>query len=158
MVSFTIPAAALGTGADPLAFTFDVSNFSQFAGASQVNIQSQTGSAAGALVSFAVGSTGEVTGIYSNGANRSIGQLALASFVNPGGLLRQGQNLWAPSSNSGEAIVGMPNTNGRGSVSTGTLESSNVDLAQQFTNVILAQRGFQSSSRVITAGDQMLLK
>ena len=69
---------------------------------------------------------------------------------------RQGQNLWGPSSNSGEAIVGRPNENGRGSVSTGTLESSNVDLAQQFTSVILAQRGFQSSSRVITAGDQML--
>lgn len=156
MPVFSIAAVDLDTGADPLSFTFDVSKFSQFAGASQVNIQSQTGSAAGALVSFAVGSTGEVTGIYSNGANRIIGQLALATFVNPGGLLRQGQNLWAPSSNSGEAIVGLPNTNGRGSVSTGTLESSNVDLAQQFTNVILAQRGFQSSSRVITAGDQML--
>ncbi|MGB4862376.1 MAG: flagellar hook protein FlgE [Tepidiformaceae bacterium] len=156
MVNLTIPAADLGTGADPLTFTIDVSSFSQYAGASQTNLQSQTGSAAGALVSFAVGSTGEVTGIYSNGANRTIGQLALASFTNPGGLQRQGQNLWAPSSNSGEAIVGLPNTNGRGSVSTGTLESSNVDLAQQFTNVILAQRGFQSSSRVITAGDQML--
>jgi len=156
MVNMTIPAAALGTGADPLTFTLDVTSFSQYAGASQTNLQSQTGSAAGALVSFAVGSTGEVTGIYSNGANRVIGQLALASFTNPGGLQRQGQNLWAPSSNSGEAIVGLPNTNGRGSVSTGTLESSNVDLAQQFTNVILAQRGFQSSSRVITAGDQML--
>lgn len=155
-VSFTIPAAALGTGADPLVFTLDVTSFSQYAGASQANLQSQTGSAAGALVSFAVGSTGEVTGIYSNGANRIIGQLALATFTNGGGLQRQGQNLWAPSSNSGEAIVGLPNTNGRGSVSTGTLESSNVDLAQQFTNVILAQRGFQSSSRVITAGDQML--
>ncbi|WP_343385831.1 flagellar hook-basal body complex protein [Candidatus Amarobacter glycogenicus] len=133
-----------------------MATFSQYAGASQTNLQSQTGSAAGALVSFAVGSTGEVTGIYSNGANRIIGQLALASFTNPGGLQRQGQNLWAPSSNSGEAIVGLPNTNGRGSVSTATLESSNVDLAQQFTRVILAQRGFQSSSRVITAGDQML--
>ena len=148
--------ADLRTGADPLAFPLDLTTFSQYAGASQSNLQSQTGSAAGALVSFAVGSTGEVTGIYSNGANRIIGQLALASFTNPGGLQRQGQNLWAPSSNSGEAIVGLPNTNGRGSVSTGTLESSNVDLAQQFTNVILAQRGFQSSSRVITAGDQML--
>ncbi len=156
MVSLTIPAADLGTGADPLTFTLDVSSFTQYAGASQANLQSQTGSAAGALVSFAVGSTGEITGIYSNGANRVIGQLALASFTNPGGLQRQGQNLWAPSSNSGEAIVGLPNTNGRGAVSTGTLEGSNVDLAQQFTNVILAQRGFQSSSRVITAGDQML--
>jgi len=155
-VSLTIPAAQLGTGADPLTFTLDVTSFTQYAGASQANLQSQTGSAAGALVSFAVGSTGEITGIYSNGANRVIGQLALASFTNPGGLQRSGQNLWAPSSNSGEAIVGLPNSNGRGSVSTGTLEGSNVDLAQQFTNVILAQRGFQSSSRVITAGDQML--
>lgn len=155
-VNMTITAAELGTGAEDLTFTIDASTFSQYAGSSQTNLQSQTGSAAGALVSFAVGSTGEVTGIYSNGANRTIGQLALASFTNPGGLQRSGQNLWAPSGNSGEAIVGLPNTNGRGAVSTGTLEGSNVDLAQQFTNVILAQRGFQSSSRVITAGDQML--
>jgi len=110
----------------------------------------------GDLVSFAVGSTGEITGIYSNGDNRVIGQLALAAFTNPGGLQRQGQNLWSHSANSGEPRIGQPNTNGLGSVSTGTLESSNVDLAQQFTSVILAQRGFQSSSRVITAGDQML--
>ncbi|WP_322818087.1 flagellar hook protein FlgE [Tepidiforma sp.] len=140
----------------PLAFDIDFATLTQFAGQSQLNISSQDGAPAGALVSFAVGSTGEITGIYSNGANQIIGQLALASFVNPGGLQRQGQNLWAPSANSGEPIIGAPNTNGRGSVSTGTLESSNVDLAQQFTNVILAQRGFQSSSRVITAGDQML--
>ena len=149
--------ANLGTGAtDPLVFGIDIRSFTQFAGPNQQNLQSQTGSPAGSLVSFAVGSTGEVTGIYSNGANKAVGQLALASFTNPGGLQRQGQNLWAPSSNSGEAIVGRPNENGRGSVSTGTLEGSNVDLAQQFTSVILAQRGFQSSSRVITAGDQML--
>jgi flagellar hook protein FlgE len=70
--------------------------------------------------------------------------------------MRSGQNLWNPSANSGDPIVGAPNTNGRGVVSTGTLEGSNVDLAQQFTNVILAQRGFQSSSRVITASDELL--
>ena len=140
----------------PLEFDVNFSTLTQFAGASQLNVSTNNGAPAGALVSFAVGSTGEITGIYSNGANQIIGQLALASFVNSAGLLRQGQNLWAPSSNSGEAIVGLPNTNGRGSVSTGTLEGSNVDLAQQFTNVILAQRGFQSSSRVVSAGDQML--
>lgn len=148
----TLPSDA----AEPLAFDINFATLTQFAGASQLNVSTNNGAPAGALVSFAVGSTGEVTGIYSNGANQVIGQLALASFVNPAGLLRQGQNLWAPSSNSGDAIVGLPNTNGRGSVSTGTLEGSNVDLAQQFTNVILAQRGFQSSSRVVTAGDNML--
>jgi len=149
--------ASLGNGAtDPLTFDFDISRFTQFAGQSQLNLQSQDGFPAGALISFAVGASGEIAGIYSNGSNRIIGQLALASFVNPGGLQRAGQNLWNPSANSGDAIIGEPNTNGRGAVSTGTLETSNVDLAQQFTNVIIAQRGFQSSSRVITASDQML--
>jgi flagellar hook protein FlgE len=155
LVSFSL--ASLGTGAtDPLDFTFDVSSFTQFAGQSQANLASQTGFPAGALVSFAVGSSGEVSGIYSNGSNRIIGQLALANFVNPGGLQRNGQNLWAPTGNSGDAIVGTPNTNGRGVVNTGTLENSNVDLAAQFTNMIVAQRGFQASSRVITASDTML--
>jgi len=155
VVSFSLTTLPSGA-ATPLDFDIDFSALTQFAGASQLNVSSQDGAPAGALVSFAVGSTGEITGIYSNGANQVIGQLALASFTNPGGLQRLGQNLWAPSANSGEPIIGQPNTNGRGSVSTGTLESSNVDLAQQFTSVILAQRGFQSSSRVITAGDQML--
>ncbi len=155
MVNFSLPS--LGNGAtDPLIFDLDVTALSQFAGQSQTNLANQDGAPAGALVSFAVGSSGEVSGIYSNGSNRVIGQLALATFVNPGGLLRNGQNLWSASSNSGDAIVGAPNTNGRGAVNTGTLEGSNVDLAQQFTNVILAQRGFQSSSRVITASDTML--
>jgi flagellar hook protein FlgE len=155
IVNFELPTLASDATA-PLVFDINFGSLTQFAGASQLNVSTNNGAPAGALVSFAVGSTGEVTGIYSNGANQIIGQLALASFVNPAGLLRQGQNLWAPSSNSGDAIVGLPNTNGRGSVSTGTLEGSNVDLAQQFTNVILAQRGFQSSSRVVSAGDQML--
>ncbi|MCC6382395.1 MAG: flagellar hook protein FlgE [Dehalococcoidia bacterium] len=153
----SVSLASLGTGAtDPLTFTFDVTKFTQFAGQSQLNLSNQDGAPAGALVSFAVGSSGEISGIYSNGSSRVIGQLALATFVNPGGLMRAGQNLWTPSANSGDAIVGQPNSNGRGTVNTGTLEGSNVDLAQQFTSVILAQRGFQSSSRVITASDQML--
>ena len=136
--------------------TLDLTSLTQFAGQSQVNLTNNDGFPAGALVSFAVGSSGEVSGIYSNGSNRVIGQLALANFVNAGGLMRAGQNLWNPSANSGDPIIGQPNSNGRGTVNTGTLEGSNVDLAQQFTNVIVAQRGFQSSSRVITASDQML--
>jgi flagellar hook protein FlgE len=142
----------------PQTVSVDVTKFTQFAsnGNSQISLQNQDGFPAGALVSFAVGSSGEISGIYSNGSNRVIGQLALANFVNPGGLQRAGQNNWIPTSNSGDAIVGTPNSGGRGTVSTGTLETSNVDLAQQFTNVIIAQRGFQASSRVITASDQLL--
>ncbi len=145
-----------GDATEPLAFDIDMGKLTQFAGQSQLNLTNQDGFPAGALVSFAVGSSGEISGIYSNGSNRVIGQLALATFVNPGGLQRAGQNLWNLSANSGDPIIGQPNTNGRGVVGTGTLESSNVDLALQFTNVILAQRGFQSSSRVITASDQLL--
>lgn len=153
----TVSLASMGTGAtDPLAFTIDLRGLTQFAGTSQLSTQTNTGAPAGALVSFAVGPSGEVTGIYSNGSTQKIGQLALATFANAGGLLRSGQNLWSTSAASGDALIGTPNSGGRGSVSTGTLETSNVDLAQQFTNVIIAQRGFQSSSRVITASDQML--
>ncbi len=155
LITMSLPG--MGTGAtDPLTFTIDMRSFTQFAGSSQVTPQTNTGAPAGALVSFAVGPSGEVSGIYSNGSTQRIGQLALASFANSGGLQRSGQNLWSTSAASGDALIGTPNANGRGSVSTGTLETSNVDLAQQFTNVIIAQRGFQSSSRVITASDQML--
>jgi flagellar hook protein FlgE len=156
----SLPTASIdvtSTGAaSPQNVTLDLSGLSQFAGESQVNLTNQDGFPAGALTSFAVGSSGEVSGIYSNGSNRVIGQLALANFVNAGGLQRMGQNLWAPSASSGDPIIGAPNTNGRGAVSTGSLEGSNVDLAQEFTDVIVAQRGFQASSRVITASDQLL--
>jgi flagellar hook protein FlgE len=154
-LDFSLPN--LPSDADtPLEFTVNMSQMTQFAGQSQVNLTRNNGFPAGALVSFAVGASGEITGIYSNGSNRTIGFLALASFVNPGGMQRSGQNLWEPSANSGEPLLGPPNSNGRGVVNTGTLEQSNVDLSQQFTNMILAQRGFQSSSRVITATDTML--
>lgn len=153
--TMTIDVSATGAST-PQNVTLDLTSLTQFAGQSQVNLTNNDGFPAGALVSFAVGSSGEVSGIYSNGSNRVIGQLALANFVNAGGLMRAGQNLWNPSANSGDPIIGQPNSNGRGTVNTGTLEGSNVDLAQQFTNVIVAQRGFQSSSRVITASDQML--
>ena len=91
--------------------------------------------------------------LQREGKNAHRGQVV---WLGAGGLQRSGQNLWSTSAASGDAIVGTPGAGGRGSVSTGTLETSNVDLAQQFTDVIIAQRGFQSSSRVITASDQML--
>lgn len=140
----------------PLTYKIDMRSLTQFAGTSAVSTRGNTGSPAGALVSFAVGASGEISGIYSNGSTQRIGQLALATFANPGGLQRSGENLWSTSAASGDALIGTPNEGGRGSVSTGTLETSNVDLAQQFTDVIIAQRGFQASSRVITASDQLL--
>ena len=101
-------------------------------------------------------SSGRVVASFSNGQTQLLGQIAMASFVNAGGLLRQGQNLYAASSASGTASIGIPGTGGRGTVNTGSLEMSNVDLATQFTSMITAQRGFQANGKVITTSDEML--
>src|SRR5205814_10365883 len=114
------------------------------------------GASAGTLTTFTVGQAGDITGVYSNGYKQPLGQLALASFSNPSGLMKSGGNLFQSSPNSGTPIVGTPNTAGRGAIATGFLEGSNVDLAQQFTNMIMAERGFQANSRVITTSDEIL--
>jgi flagellar hook protein FlgE len=94
--------------------------------------------------------------VFSNGKTRPIGQVAMASFSNPVGLEKVGSSLYRTTVNSGLAQVGVPGAGGRGAVAGGTLEMSNVDLAQEFTNLIVAQRGFQANSRVITASDELL--
>lgn len=140
----------------PNVTTLELSNFTQLMGLSDINSTNQDGLPPGALTTFNVGSTGEIVGVFSNGLNRKLGQLALAKFLNPGGLLKMGQSLFAPSANSGTAQIGIPGTDGRGQVSAGYLEMSNVELAQQFTSMIVAERGFQANSRVITTSDEML--
>lgn len=154
--TLTVNLADPPGGAEALEFDIDLSEMTQFGGASQVTLDDNDGRPAGALVSFSVSNSGEVRGIYSNGAEETIAQLAMATFTNPAGMQREGQNLWSPSANSGNANIGRPGEGSGGTISTGTLEGSNVDLSQQFTDMIMAQRGFQSSSRVITSSDQML--
>lgn len=114
------------------------------------------GYAAGSLVSFTVGNSGDINGVYSNGQSLRVGRIAMARFANAGGLSHMGGNMWESTAASGNAQVGTPNTSGRGSVANGFLEMSNVDLAQQFTNMIVAERGFQANSRIISASDEML--
>ncbi len=116
----------------------------------------QDGYSAGSLVTFNIGSSGEIVGVFSNGVRLTLGQVALANFANPGGLMKEGNNMYSATGASGDPQVGTPNTGGRGSINAGFLEMSNVDLAQQFTNMIMAERGFQANSRVITASDEML--
>jgi flagellar hook protein FlgE len=160
--SSTNPATSISVpftngASSPVSIELDFSGLTQLAAsASNVNMSSQTGLPPGALTTFNVTNTGEVIGIFSNGINRTLGQIAMAKFINPGGLIKSGQGLFAPSPNSGTAQVGLPNVDGRGSISAGYLEMSNVELAQQFTNMIIAERGFQANSRVITASDEML--
>jgi flagellar hook protein FlgE len=110
----------------------------------------------GYLETFKIDQTGTITGVYTNGSNRTIGQIALGSFTNPGGLEKAGENTYQVSNNSGAANIGASGTAGKGKVIAGTLEMSNVDLAEQFTDMIVTERGFQANSRTITTSDQML--
>jgi flagellar hook protein FlgE len=158
--SSTNPATTLtvtySNGADPATITLDFSTVTQLMGLSNISPSSQNGLPPGSLTTFSVGTTGEVVGLFSNGLNRTLGQIAMAKFTNPGGLVKEGQSLFVVSANSGTPQVGMPGQDGRGQISAGYLEMSNVELAQQFTSMIAAQRGFQANSRVITTSDEML--
>jgi len=128
----------------------------QFAEVNTVAVLSQTGYGAGTLQSFTVSQEGLLVGSYSNGQTRPIGQLAMASFANPEGLERVGGTNYRATVNSGLAQLGMAGVGGRGLLTTGSVEMSNVDLAAEFTNLIVAQRGFQANSRVVTSSDELL--
>ncbi|HVV35264.1 MAG TPA: flagellar hook protein FlgE [Acidimicrobiales bacterium] len=145
------------------ALTFDV-NFgqgsptalTQLGGGSTATAMDQNGTLTGYLRSFAISDDGSVSGVFSNGRSQVLGKLALAAFNNPSGLIKAGGSLFRSSAASGTPLAGTPGSAGRGSLAAGTLEMSNVDLAQEFTNLIIAQRGFQANSKVITASDEML--
>ncbi|WP_435768376.1 flagellar hook-basal body complex protein [Nocardioides sp. SYSU DS0651] len=108
------------------------------------------------LTSYSIAADGKVRGVYSDGVQRDICQLAVADFNNPAGLDKIGDTAFRESANSGAAELGVAGEGQRGQIMAGALEMSNVDLSAEFTNLILAQRGFQASSRVITTSDQVL--
>jgi len=128
----------------------------QFASPSTTRAVEQDGYGLGYMESFNIDNSGVITGVYSNGVRQVVGQVAMAVFTNPQGLIAQGENLFLESNNSGRANVGPASQGGRGSIIAGTLEMSNVDLSDQFTDMIITQRGFQANSRTITTSDQML--
>jgi flagellar hook protein FlgE len=127
-----------------------------FSGSTTILAARQDGYAMGTLQSFSIGADGTITGVFSNGRNRPIGQVALASFTNPTGLESTGGSAYRETANSGVAQIGTANSGGRGLITAGTLEMSNVDLAREFTNLILSQRGFQANTRMISASDEIL--
>src|SRR5439155_5277214 len=154
VITTTLAAAAGATS--PIVSNVKVSSVTQFAAPGQMSATFNNGYSAGSLVTFSVGPGGDVTGIFSNGTNRPLGQMAMALFTNAGGLQRSGANNFEATSNSGIPIIGTPGSGGRGSIGTGVLEGSNTDLAREFTNVVMAQRGFQASSKVISTADEIL--
>ncbi|MEW6546439.1 MAG: flagellar hook protein FlgE [Bacillota bacterium] len=143
-------------GYAPMTVEMDFYGLTQYATDYTALASEQNGYGPGELVSVTVDAKGVVMGSYSNALSCPLAQVALASFSNPAGLVKRGETLYEGSANSGEAQVGDPGTGGRGTIAPGSLEMSNVDLAQEFTNLIITQRGFQANSRVITTADEML--
>ena len=119
-------------------------------------MRDQDGYTAGTLVDFSIDRSGTISGAFSNGTNVVLAQIVLADFNNPSGLQRIGDNMYAISGNSGGAVLGYSLEGSQSTITSGALEMSNVDLAQEFTSMIVTQRGFQANSRVITNSDEML--
>lgn len=145
-----------GPGSTTYPISLKMDKVNGLATESSVNITDQDGFPAGSLVSYSIGADGIITGQFSNGLNRGLGQIALTSFANPEGLQRQGDNTWQVTDNSGSASFGTPVSSGRGSLNAGFLEQSNIDISTEFTDLIVTQRGFQAGTKVITTVDEML--
>ncbi|MBT0771408.1 flagellar hook protein FlgE [Kineosporia sp. J2-2] len=152
-----------GSSTNPINFTvngssmnLDLTQFTGYAGLSSPAQKSVDGYAAGTLNEFQIGTDGIITGIFSNGQKQALGQVALATFNNVNGLEKQGDSVYRDTANSGLPEIGIPGAGGHGLITGGALEMSNVDLAAEFTNMIIAQRGFQANSKVITTSDDIL--
>ncbi|MBI5206472.1 MAG: flagellar hook protein FlgE [Candidatus Firestonebacteria bacterium] len=133
----------------------DTDGITGYASASSIALDSQDGFKSGILKNFSIGGDGSINGIFDNGQSQLLAIMVLANFNNPGGLVKEGDNVFSPSANSGTENVVDANLSGS-TIAAGALEMSSVDLAQEFTNMIIAQRGFQANSRIITTSDEIL--
>ncbi len=122
---------------------------------SSVSATTQDGYQSGVLKDISINNDGTIAGVYDNGKVLPLGQIALATFPNTDGLAKLKGSTFIPAGLAGEPTIGTAGTGGRGTITGSALEGSNVDIAQEFTNLIIAQRGYQASSRVITATDQI---
>ena len=163
--SFAVPDANPDEDGNPYRQTFNINlgeigsmrnTVTQSASQSSTKAFSQDGYTLGYLDNFKIDSSGIITGVYSNGTNRTIGKIALASFTNQGGLEKAGDNTYVESNNSGQANIGESGIAGKGSLLAGALEMSNVDLTDQFSEMIVTQRGFQSNAATIRTADTLL--
>lgn len=141
---------------NPILAELNTQNISQLNGATTVDLTYQDGLQLGTLESYGIGKDGVITGTFTNGSSRSLGKIAMAQFNNSAGLTKVGNNAYAESPNSGTAKIGEAGTGGLGAINSNFLEASNVDLATEFANMIVAQRGFQATSKIITTSDEVL--
>ncbi|WP_396201464.1 flagellar hook protein FlgE [Gemmatimonas sp.] len=154
-INFAVP------GANPVQLNLKlnggVSGLTQFAStASTAVLRDQNGYTAGTLQNFSIDRFGLITGFFTNGTTSSLARIVLADFNNPSGMLRIGDNMYQESANSGGAVLGFALEGSQSQLTSGALEMSNVDLAQEFTNMIVAQRGFQANGKVVSTSDEML--
>jgi flagellar hook protein FlgE len=163
--AFDVQTAALNEDGTPVRQEFVLNlgavggftnSLTQYAETSSSKAVEQDGRTMGYLDNFKIDQSGVITGIYSNGTTRTIGQVAMASFPNQGGLEKAGDNTFRVSNNSGLANIGPSGVAGKGKINAGTLEMSNVDMADQFVDMIVTQRGFQANSKTIQTADQLL--
>ncbi len=163
--SYAVPEANADADGNPYRQTFNINlgtigsfenTITQDASKSTTKAYYQDGYALGYLDTFKIDSSGMITGVYSNGTNRTIGQIALATFANDRGLEKAGDSTFVESNNSGMARIGESGVAGKGSLMAGALEMSNVDLSEQMTDMIVTQRGFQANSKTIQTADTLL--
>ncbi|MCP4248217.1 MAG: flagellar hook-basal body complex protein [bacterium] len=155
-----VSIALAGTGAvTPLTFDLDFSTLTAVAGEdgeSVLVMTTQDGRPAGTLIDFGIDADGIITATFSNADTQVLGQVALATFTNPEGLIGLTDNTFSVGLNSGEAVVLAPQTEGAGRISAGALEGSNVDLSREFIGLITASTGFSAAGRVVRTADDLL--
>lgn len=145
-----------GGVATPLKFSFDLTQSTQFGNNFGVNMLSQDGFTSGRLAGYSIAEDGKIQGRYTNDVTRTIGQIALAGFSNPGGLRPLGNNQWAESASSGVPLVGAPLSGLLGSLQSSAVEESNVDLSNELVNLIMTQRVYQANAKTIQAQDAVM--
>jgi len=146
---FSYPPITVDPSAKPLTLTFDLNGSTQLGSSFSVDTLSQDGLTIGRLTGVDINDTGIVFARFSNGASKPLGQVALARFQNPQGLSKLGDTEWGENANSGIPITGVAGTSSFGSIKAGALEGSNVDLAAQLVNLIVAQQAYQANAETI---------
>lgn len=150
------PAIDPQSGGDPMNITIDLQGsvpVTQFGGSFTVNSIKQNGYTSGRITGIDIDDTGIVRARFTNGQNRTLGQVVLSNFANPNGLRQMGETNWAESFSSGPPLIGTPGAGSLGLIQSGALEGSNVDLTGQLVNMITAQRNFQANAQVISTAD-----
>ncbi len=146
----------IDNGGEPLVFNYDPAGSTQFGNASTTSSLTQNGYTSGALVGITIEEDGTVMRNYSNEQSRPQGQIALVNFRNPEGLNPAGDNLWTATQASGQELIGAPGTGMLGGIVSNAIETSNVDMAGELVNMIVAQRAYQANSQTIKTQDELL--